>query len=413
MDKSWGPDSRLSCWPIAPGAPYAFFFPCGQTPPAGQGVRWGGTETGRAYPGAVSLSEILKSWRETSRSWVPALFLSPTSPVGVASPAASLSPRPGPVLLSVPPGTGEAPRGAAGGRERGCLAGRPRSRDYVSQGSAARPRPLSASAAGWSPRLQMSGARAGGGAAGAAPPGPGRRPAHYARPGGWRWKVRASRPLPAAPGVPPLSPPPGTHLRRGGAALARPSPAGQRRPPAGPLCRPLPRPRRGASPAPAHLGPPARSAAAALGQVPWSRAAAAAPALGGVRGRGCPEASLGNFPPGPEVPPLPARAADLRRLSPERPRPRAQPGRLPRPAAGRSPAGAEAPPSLAAVQIPEVPPDRDAHEDPACPAWAQSCARPLLPWERWRNERAEMLSSWAAGSCEVFTRCPAPGEVPR
>ncbi|CAN8183746.1 unnamed protein product [Coccothraustes coccothraustes] len=34
----------------------------------------------------------------------------------------------------------------------------------------------------------MSGARAGGGAAGAAPPGPGRRPAHYARPGGWRWK---------------------------------------------------------------------------------------------------------------------------------------------------------------------------------------------------------------------------------
>lgn len=44
--------------------------------------------------------------------------------------------------------------------------------------------------------------RAGGGAAGAAPC---RRPAHYARPGGWRWKVRAPRPQLA---VPPRGPSP-------------------------------------------------------------------------------------------------------------------------------------------------------------------------------------------------------------
>lgn len=96
-------------------------------------------------------------------------------------------------------------------------------RDYISQGAAGRGparcqrercRLIAAAADERSPR-------AGGGAAGAAPPGPGRRPAHYARPGGWRWKVRAPRPLPAAPGVPPLSPPPGTHLRRGGAGPAR------------------------------------------------------------------------------------------------------------------------------------------------------------------------------------------------
>lgn len=59
-----------------------------------------------------------------------------------------------------------------------------------------------------------------------------------------------------------------------------------------------------------------------------------------------------------------------------------------------------------------MPRDRDAREAPACPAWAQSCARPLLPWQRWRSQRAEMLSSWAAGSCKVFIRCSAPGEAP-
>lgn len=177
--------------------------------------------------------------------------------------------------------------------------------------------------------------RAGGGAAGAAPPGPGRRPAHYARPGGWRWKVRAPRPLPAAPGVPPLSPPPGTHLRRAGAAPARPDSArlgsarrerggGGQWPPAGPeaaaeaagpLCRPPHRARpRGARPPPAPLGSAAPQAPRLPpGQVAWGRAAAArgraarpwgpaaaGEAAGAARGAcGRPEASVRQLPGGP------------------------------------------------------------------------------------------------------------------
>lgn len=169
-------------------------------------------------------------------------------------------------------------------------------------------------------------ARAGGGGRGsAAGAGPGRRPAHYARPGGWRWKVRAPRPLPAAPGIPPLSPPPGTHLRRGGAGPCLASGSwgvgdgvcGELCPPVGPAAVGPHRPRpRGARPPSASARPLASAAPAPGPGGSWGP-----PAAGAARSAcGSRRLQSGNFPAGPEVPPLPAGAADLRRLPPKWPR---------------------------------------------------------------------------------------------
>lgn len=116
--------------------------------------------------------------------------------------------------------------------------------------------------------------RAGGGAAGAAPC---RRPAHYARPGGWRWKVRAPRPQLA---VPPRGPSPVSSPGR--------SPA--------------------AGPARADR---AQGEGAALGLRPRSAARLASPA-GPARLGAC---SPATSPPGPPLP------AELRRLSPQQLRP--------------------------------------------------------------------------------------------
>lgn len=131
---------------------------------------------------------------------------------------------------------------------------------------------------------------------------------------------------------------------------------------------------------------------------------------------GSPRLQSGNFPAGPEVPPLPAGAADLRRLPPKRPR--SAPGGFPAPPLFS--AGAGAPPALGAAQT-RVSSGRDTHEAQAAaarsPVWAQSCRwwavlSPLCPRRRCRSPRAEVSNSWGAGSCGVFARCPAPGEVP-
>lgn len=180
--------------------------------------------------------------------------------------------------------------------------------------------------------------------------------------------------------------------------LARGAPGRLPRPWARPPLRRRACPRarwRGVGPRPPAGGPPARGGRRRRGR---QRGLPAEPAADR-------RLQSGNFPAGPEVPPLPAGAADLRRLPPRWPRRPRSARRASSPPRRRSPGGAEAPPSLGAAPNPHVP-------EAVVPTKLQQPPAVLRRGRRAVGAGARSASPSPLGDAQARgPRCPAPGEA--